>query len=152
MVTSLHSNVMLQHKWSVNYESCHQLPIWWNIITHNAISYFWKFNIWWKRWPHVETENRTPQFIMLSLSYNHSMPQASSCLLFPDNSSLRHCLNHLTARFPSLLEPRLEELSHFPRSLIIFKVAETNTLTSSSCGNDELQIVCSAPMIVNCRM
>ena len=147
MLTGLHGNVMLQHSWSVDYESCHRLSIWWNIITHNAIPYF-KDSIF----DENETENRTPQFIMLSLSYNHSMPQASSCLLFPDNSSLRHCLNHMTARFPNLLELRLEELSHFPRSLIIFKVAETNTLTSSSCGNDELQIVCSAPMIVNCRM
>ena len=66
------------------------------------------------------------------------MPQASS-FLFSHNFNLHYSLDHLTAKFLSLLERRLEELSRFLKSpLVIFKVAETNTLTPSSRSNDEL--------------
>jgi len=56
----------------------------------------------------------------LLLSCNHSMLQASSFLFFPDDFSFHHSLDHLTAKFPSLLES----------PLVIFKFAKTLLLYS----------------------
>jgi len=40
-----------------------------------------------------------------------TIAQVSSFLFFSHNFSLHHSLDHLTPKFPSLLEPRLQELS-----------------------------------------
>ena len=118
---------MLQHRWSVDYESYHQLFIWWIITAQNMILHFitriqdlmQTMTSYWRK------SSILSNVIVILQSLN----APSVCFLL---SKLQSPSQPWSSHY-QVSQPQLEEHSRFLETLVILKVTEMNTSTPSSC-------------------